>query len=277
MSLKELIEYIYKRILAVFSSAPPGTLPTTGILGLALLIFGYYRYNRSENRNTSQRGLTSSSSSSSQQRSSNNSSSSVGRDYTQTLVGSSQIYSPSSSSSSKNVVLGSQSLASQLNGVKKIVLVVQGTVLVERTAEEVEISTTIVPEAQELVKELSKYVEIYLVAHVLGDIGQAFVSTAIEAAGILGNKPGQIKPHRLLFCQKLEGKISFSRQIEPDIHIDGHPSTVKELKRFLPRLVLIHNGLDDQVLESLGPNVVLSESLVKFFPGFKPSTTVLEN
>ena len=33
--------------------------------------------------------------------------------------------------------------------------------------------------------------------------------------------------HRLLFCSTLEGKVSIVRQLEPELHIDGDPSTVR--------------------------------------------------
>ena len=49
---------------------------------------------------------------------------------------------------------------------------------------------------------------------------------ALESAGLLGSGPGQIKPHRALFCSTLEGKNSMVRQLDAQLHIDGHPSTV---------------------------------------------------
>ena len=36
----------------------------------------------------------------------------------------------------------------------------------------------------------------------------------------------QIPAHRVLFCSTLEGKTSIVRQLEPDLHVDGHPHTV---------------------------------------------------
>ena len=37
---------------------------------------------------------------------------------------------------------------------------------------------------------------------------------------------GQIPSQRLLFCSSLEGKASIVRQLEPQLHIDGHSRTV---------------------------------------------------
>ncbi len=43
----------------------------------------------------------------------------------------------------------------------------------------------------------------------------------------MGSGDGQIAPHRVLCCSTLEGKISIARQLEPGLHIDGHPVTVR--------------------------------------------------
>ena len=46
------------------------------------------------------------------------------------------------------------------------------------------------------------------------------------AGGLVGSEAGQIAPHKVLCCSTLEGKISIARQLEPGLHIDGHPATV---------------------------------------------------
>ena len=62
---------------------------------------------------------------------------------------------------------------------------------------------------------------------------------ALEEAGVLGSGPGQVRPHRLLFCSTPEGKTSIVRQIEPDLHIDGSGATIEELRRFMPQLLQV--------------------------------------
>ena len=42
----------------------------------------------------------------------------------------------------------------------------------------------------------------------------------------MGPGAGQIAAHRVLCCSTLDGKISIARQLEPGLHIDGHPHTV---------------------------------------------------
>lgn len=39
-----------------------------------------------------------------------------------------------------------------------------------------------------------------------------------------------------MFCEKLKGKVSLVRQIDPQMHIDGVAETVEDLHRFIPHL-----------------------------------------
>lgn len=96
------------------------------------------------------------------------------------------------------------------------------------------------------------------------DVGQAVVTGALEAAGLVGSQPGQLKPHRLLFCSTLDGKVSIVRQLEPDLHIDGSAKTIEDLKRFMPQL--LHVVQTGSVAAAQGsPNVASSSSLQAFF------------
>lgn len=53
------------------------------------------------------------------------------------------------------------------------------------------------------------------------------------------------------------------RQLDPDLHVDGHAVSVDELKRFLPRLLLVR---EDAGSGSGGSgNVGLASSLRAFF------------
>lgn len=81
-------------------------------------------------------------------------------------------------------------------------------------------------QAVPLLLELVKNANVFLVTHVIDDVGEATVRGALEDVGLVGSSEGQIKPHRLIFCSTLEGKVSIVRQLEPELHIDGHPTTV---------------------------------------------------
>lgn len=82
------------------------------------------------------------------------------------------------------------------------------------------------PAAIPILRELANNAQVYLITHVVDDVGEATVRGALEDAGLIGPNPGQIKPHRILFCSTLEGKVSMVRQLEPELHIDGHSTTV---------------------------------------------------
>jgi len=102
--------------------------------------------------------------------------------------------------------------------------------------------------------------EVYLLAHVEDDIGEATVSGALEAAGITGRQAGQVRLHRVLFCGTLEGKVSLVRQLEPDMHVDGESRTVHDLQRFVPQL--LHVAPEGQAgPAAAGPNVDACASL----------------
>ncbi|KAK2080938.1 hypothetical protein QBZ16_000792 [Prototheca wickerhamii] len=89
---------------------------------------------------------------------------------------------------------------------------------------------------------LDRGLDVYLLAHVASDVGEAVVRGALEAEGLLGAGPGQVSPHRLLLCGTQIGKVSVVRQLEPELHIDADAETVAELQRFIPRLALVGAG-----------------------------------
>ena len=88
-------------------------------------------------------------------------------------------------------------------------------------------SATLHQAAVPILRELANNASVYLMTHVIDDVGEATVRGALEDAGLIGHNAGQIKPHRVLFCSTLEGKVSIVRQLEPDLHIDGHSTTVR--------------------------------------------------
>ena len=81
-------------------------------------------------------------------------------------------------------------------------------------------------DAAAVMREVLKTANVYVLAHVIDDIGEATVRGALEAGGLVGLSAGQIPPQRVLCCSTLEGKVSIVRQLEPELHIDGHPQTV---------------------------------------------------
>lgn len=147
------------------------------------------------------------------------------------------------------------SLKQQLSRVSSIVLSVGGTIVHERTPEELTTQgASLVDSAVEVVKEiigLGK--DVFLVCQVEDDIGQAVVSDVLEHAGIIGetSQVPMIPFHRVIFCNSAASKVSIARQIEPTIYIDINEEICKELRRFLSVTCLSNGESLRQSLTSL--------------------------
>ena len=87
-----------------------------------------------------------------------------------------------------------------------------------------------------ILRELVKHANVFLITHVIDDVGEATVRGALEDVGLVGPSAGQIKAHRLIFCSTLEGKVSIVRQLEPELHVDGHATTVSPAPSLLYQL-----------------------------------------
>jgi hypothetical protein len=131
--------------------------------------------------------------------------------------------------------------------VTKLTISLGGVVITETSTNQLEEGATLIPGAAEALSTL-RYAgtDIYLLAQVASDIGETVVRGALEHGGILGTTaPNQIPPHKLLCCDTLDGKVSLVRQLEPGLHVDGHPATIHALQRFVGRLALIHDNHHD--------------------------------
>jgi hypothetical protein len=57
-------------------------------------------------------------------------------------------------------------------------------------------SATLQPDAGAIVKEMAGVAGVYIITHVLDEVGEATVRGALEAGDLIGNGPHQVKPHR---------------------------------------------------------------------------------
>ncbi|KAG2430180.1 hypothetical protein HXX76_010279 [Chlamydomonas incerta] len=202
------------KLVQLLQTAPRGALSITGILGLALLL------GRAPPSSTAPAVAAS----------------------RHTAPASSPAPSaspaPRASAGASATPLG-RAVAAQLAGAKRVTLSLPGVLLAESSPAQLQESASVRPEALEAVREMARVSDVYLVAHVEDDVGEAVVAGALEAAGLLGGGPGQVAPHHVLCCSTLDGKVPIVRQLDPDLHVDGHVVSVDELKRFLPRLLLV--------------------------------------
>ncbi len=133
-------------------------------------------------------------------------------------------------------------LVRRLRGVRRITISLLGTVLQETSAAHLEDGASVVDGTPALLRAVLQHCEVFLLCRVESDVGEAAVRGVLEDAGVCGRAGGQVAPHRVLFCGTAVGSTSLVRQLEPDLHVDGDAATVKELQRFLPRLLLVGGG-----------------------------------
>ncbi|KAK1261219.1 Peroxisome biogenesis protein 22 [Acorus gramineus] len=83
----------------------------------------------------------------------------------------------------------------------------------------------------EVLLEITKYCDLYLMESILDDESEVKVLMALEDAGIFSS--GGIVKEKVLFCSTENGRISFVRQLEPDWHIDTNFEIISQLAHFI--------------------------------------------
>ena len=278
--LRSWVERMIARVFTMLHTAPPGTL--TGLLGAAVALAALH-YMRGDRRG-GPGGDAGASGRAGRPAAAGRAAGGMGagsRSDAPTTTGSgASTGTSSSSSSSKAAAAASASAAaaalasatplgrvvrSRLQGVRRVVISVPGVLLEEWGPGELQEGASLRRGAGALLRELAGAAECYLIAHVADDIGQAVVTGALESAHLLGGGGGgRVPAHRLLFCSTLAGKVSLVRQLEPDLHIDGHAATIEELRRFMPQLLhIVAPG--DKPAGGGAVNIVSAGSLSAFF------------
>ncbi|KVH95953.1 hypothetical protein Ccrd_001951 [Cynara cardunculus var. scolymus] len=124
----------------------------------------------------------------------------------------------------------------------------------------------------EVLLEITKYSDLYLMESVLDDESEVCMSsylpfspflckkvlTALENAGVFTS--GDLVKDKVLFCSTEKGRMSFVRQLEPDWHIDSNPEITSQLARFIKHQLHIKTEP-----ERIASNVFTSSSLEQFF------------
>lgn len=226
--LRSLARTLVIKLQHLLAEAPAGSLQLTGVLGVAALVWGLYQLRGPGRRDDG----ASASDANNRRRSAPNSSLT-----SQPKPSQSSSVAPQTKTAAPTSL--SQAIKTQLAGVKQITISAPGVLLDQWTASQLQDGASVHKQAVPILHELARNANVFFLTHVIDDVGEATVRGALEDAGLVGNAEGQIKSHRLVFCSTLEGKVSIVRQLEPDLHIDGHPSTVEDLKRFVPQILHI--------------------------------------
>ncbi|VAH38758.1 unnamed protein product [Triticum turgidum subsp. durum] len=102
-----------------------------------------------------------------------------------------------------------------------------GIVFEEKTPEELQNHATVKPSVVELLLEISKYCDFYLMETVLDDKSEENALMALEKAGLFNT--GGLMKEKVLFCSSEVGRTSFVRQLESDFHIDASLEIISQL------------------------------------------------
>lgn len=154
-----------------------------------------------------------------------------------------------------------QVVKQQLNGGRKITCQLLGVVLEESTPEELLEHAVVRPAVVDVLLEIAKGCDLYLIARVLDDDSEEKVISALDAVGVF--TVGGMNRNKVLFCSSETGRSSFVRQLEPDWHIDTSAEIISQLARFI-RYQLHISPVGSGYIAS---NVLGSDSLERYFGG----------
>ncbi|KAG6505480.1 hypothetical protein ZIOFF_037836 [Zingiber officinale] len=143
----------------------------------------------------------------------------------------------------------------RLNDGRKVTCQLLGVVLDETTPEELQTRATVRSSVLEVLLQISKFCDVYLMERILDDesgdfllllvtlsfnavnvkkiwfmknfVTQERVLSALEDSGVFTS--GGLVRDKVLFCSTENGRISFVRQLEPDWHIDASTEIVHQL------------------------------------------------
>ncbi|EEF46678.1 peroxisome biogenesis protein 22 [Ricinus communis] len=124
-----------------------------------------------------------------------------------------------------------QIVRQKLSEGRKVTCRLLGVILEESTPEELQTQATVKSSVLEVLLEITKFCDLYLMERVLDDESEQKVLAALENAGVFTS--GGLVKDKVLFCSTENGRSSFVRQLEPDWHIDTNPEIVSQLSRFI--------------------------------------------
>ncbi|CAN0896975.1 Peroxisome biogenesis protein 22 [Linum grandiflorum] len=152
-----------------------------------------------------------------------------------------------------------QVVRQKLSEGRKVTCRLVGVILEESNPEELQKQATVKPSVLEVLSEITKYCDLYLMERVLDDESEKKVLDALESAGVFAS--GGLVKDKVLFSSTETGRTSFVRQLEPDWHIDSSPEIITQLARFIKYQLHV----SPTKLERCPGNVVSSPSLEQFF------------
>lgn len=152
-----------------------------------------------------------------------------------------------------------QIVSKKLNGGRKVTCRLLGVILEENSPEELQRHVTVRFSVLEVLLEMTKLCDIYLMETILDDESGEKVISVLDDAGVFTSSG--LDKDKVLFCSTENGRSSFVRQLEPDWHIDTNPEIIFQLARFIKNELHISPNRSERTAS----NVFSSTSLEKFF------------
>ncbi|XP_057956492.1 peroxisome biogenesis protein 22 isoform X2 [Malania oleifera] len=153
-----------------------------------------------------------------------------------------------------------QVVRQKLSEGRKVTCRLLGVILEESSPEELQVKqATVRSSVLDVLLEITKFCDLYLMERVMDDESERKVLTALEDAGVFTS--GGLVKDKILFCSTENGRSSFVRQLEPDWHIDSNPEIVSQLARFIKYQLHISPVRPERT----AANVFCSPSLEQFF------------
>ncbi|CAG7882941.1 unnamed protein product [Brassica rapa] len=152
-----------------------------------------------------------------------------------------------------------QMVRQKLSEGRKVTCRLLGVILEESSPEELQKQATVKSSVLEVLLEITKSSDLYLMERVLDDESEARVLEALETAGVFTS--GGLVKDKVLFCSTEVGRTSFVRQLEPDWHIDTNPEITTQLARFIKYQLHVSAAKPERT----APNVFTSQSIEQFF------------
>ncbi|CAA0839093.1 Peroxisome biogenesis protein 22 [Striga hermonthica] len=153
----------------------------------------------------------------------------------------------------------SQTVRQRLSQGRKVTCSLLGVILEETSPEELQKQATVRSSVLDVLLEITRFNDLYLMERVLDDESEKKVLAALEDAGAFAS--GGLVKDKVLFCSTENGRASFVRQLEPDWHIDSDLEIVTQLSRFIKSQLLV----SPSNLKQPAPNVYSASSLEQFF------------
>lgn len=152
-----------------------------------------------------------------------------------------------------------QIVRQKLSEGRKVTCRLLGIILEENSPEDLQKQATVRSSVLEVLLEITKYCDLYLMETVLDDESEKRVLLALEDAGVFTS--GGLVKDKVLFCGMENGRTSFVRQLEPDWHIDSNPEIISQLARFIKYQLHVAPSRHERSTS----NVFSSPSLEQFF------------